>query len=376
MSKKKILLVADVDNWGGAERAKYIKKYLSDTYDFDFMANEEFSEWEEFSDINFINVGAIQNIIDKFQPAFTKQWFPIPEMIKYKKSRLKYKRDYDLYYLMFHTMLCSQQVKRIAYGGGKIFSAITGFPVIKDVFGNEKQDQGKGASFLRLAKMSEGFAVNNMKAYNELKEIYSIKYEVDLPFWYTPRGVDPEVFYPENYKLWKKNDNINPSFPPPEKDYFHCVFVGKDRSGKGLASIIKPACNETGTKILTNERNYTNALNKDQMRELYNKAHVYCVASETDGTPNPALEAAACGRPIIANAIGNMPEFIVDGYNGFLVEKNIEAYKEKLLFLKNNPEKAREMGQNARQTILDGWTWKHSTDYERIALEEIFECMK
>lgn len=374
-NKKKILLISDVDNWGGAERARYIKKYLSDEYDFDFMANEEFSEWEEFSDTNFIHVGAMQGIINKFQPAYTKQWFPIPEMIKYKEARLKYKRDYDLYYLMFHTMLCSQQVKRIAYGGGKIFSAITGFPVIKEVFENERQDQGKAASFLRLAKMSEGFAINNMKAYNELKEIYLDK-EVNLPFWYTPRGVDPDVFYPENYRLWKKNDNINPSFPPPPEDYFHCVFVGKDRSGKGLHSIIKPACNETGTKMLTNERNYTNALTKDQMRGLYNKAHVYCVASETDGTPNPALEAAACGRPIIANAIGNMPEFIVDGYNGFLVEKNIEAYKEKLLFLKNNPEKAKEMGQNARQTVLDGWTWKHSTDYERIALKEIFECMK
>ncbi len=371
MRKKKILLVSDVENWGGAERAKYIKKHLSDTYDFDFMANEKFSEWEEFSDINFIHVGAIQGLINKFQPAFTKQWMPINEMVKFKQEKLKYKRDYDLYYLMFHTMLCSQQVKRIAYGGGKIFSAITGFPVIKDVFANERQDQGMGASFMRLAKMSEGFAVNNMKAYNELKEIYS-KNEVDLPFWYTPRGVDPNVFYPENYRLWKKNDNINPSFPPPDEDYFHCVFVGKSRSGKGLENIIKPACGESGTKLLINERNYTDALSKDKMRTLYNKAHVYCVASGTDGTPNPALEAAACGRPIIANAIGNMPEFIVDGYNGFLVEKNPGAYKEKLLFLKNNPEKAREMGQNARQTVLESWTWEKNLEYERIALKGIF----
>ena len=372
VKKKKILLIADVENWGGAERARYIKKYLSDTYDFDFMANEEFSEWEKFSDMDFIHVGAIQGIINKSQAAYTKQWLPIKELIKYKENQLKYKRDYDLFYLMFHTMLCSQQVKRIAYGDGKIFSAITGFPVIKDVFENERQDPGRDAAFMRLAKMSEGFAVNNMKAFNELKEIYS-KYNVDLPFWYTPRGVDPDVFYPENYRLWESPVEINQSFPPKPEDCFSCAFVGKGRSGKGLYTIIKPACDETNTRLLINERNYTNALSKDEMRSLYNKAHVYCVASATDGTPNPALEAAACGRPIIVNAIGNMPEFIVDGYNGFLVDKNIGAYKEKLVWLKEHPEKAKEMGQNARKTVLDGWTWKHSTDYERIALAGVLK---
>ena len=371
--KKKILLISDVDNWGGAERARYIIKYLSDEFKFDFMAGEQFNEWEEFSDVDFIRTGAIQSIINQNADMYTKQWVPIPEMIKYKEENLKYKRDYDLCYFMFHTMLCSQQAKRIAYSGSKILSAITGFPCVKDVFKNEKHSDSAKKAFLNLiGNMSSGVVVNNMKAFNELITMYN------GPAWYTPRGVDPEVFYPKKYNNWMTKKEIldqNPSFPS-SKPYFTCSFVGKDRSGKGLNTIIKPACEQSQTKLITNERNYTNALSKDQMKELYNSADVYCVASETDGTPNPALEAAACGRPIISNAIGNMPEFIVDGYNGFLVDKDIEAYKEKLIWLRDHPMEAKEMGQNARKTVLDGWTWKHSTEYERIALRSLFECMK
>jgi glycosyltransferase involved in cell wall biosynthesis len=99
------------------------------------------------------------------------------------------------------------------------------------------------------------------------------------------------------------------------------------------------------------------------------------VSSETDGTPNGALEAAACGRPIISNKIGNMPEFIVDGYNGFLVPRNIEAYVEKLLYLKHNRTHLVEMGKNARKTIETGWTWKIQAENYRKMFRSIINSI-
>ena len=113
------------------------------------------------------------------------------------------------------------------------------------------------------------------------------------------------------------------------------------------------------------------------MRDFYNEGHVLMVASTTDGTPNPALEAAACGVPVLTNAIGNMPEFIKDGYNGFLVEREVSAYVEKLKWMKKNLDKVQQMGKNARKTIEEGWTWKHSMEYERKALRAfIYEVKK
>ena len=62
-----------------------------------------------------------------------------------------------------------------------------------------------------------------------------------------------------------------------------------------------------------------------QMAEWYNDGTILVCASESEGTPNPALEAAACGCAIVSTRVGNMPELIRDGVNGYLVERNLDA---------------------------------------------------
>ena len=110
---------------------------------------------------------------------------------------------------------------------------------------------------------------------------------------------------------------------------------------------------------ITNMSDYRNRRPYCEMHEYYQNMDVFVVASVEDGTPNGALEAAACGRPIISNRIGNMPEFIKDGYNGFLLnERSVEAYVEKLNYLNDNRDHLKEMGKNARKTVEENWTWK------------------
>jgi hypothetical protein len=65
--------------------------------------------------------------------------------------------------------------------------------------------------------------------------------------------------------------------------------------------------------------------NRQQMIEWYNQGTVLVCASETEGTPNPALEAAACGCTLVSTRVGNMPELIRTGHNGLLVEREAEA---------------------------------------------------
>lgn len=62
-----------------------------------------------------------------------------------------------------------------------------------------------------------------------------------------------------------------------------------------------------------------------EMVEWYNTGTVFVSASSTEGTPNTALEAAACGCTVVSTATGNMPELIRHGVNGYLVERNAEA---------------------------------------------------
>ncbi len=307
---KKVLLITDVPNWGGHERAIYIKKYLSDEFDFDISFNSEFKK--------------VNNDI----------------FLKNEKYN-----SYDLYYFLFHTMIEYGYVRYLLNNGSKkTFTSITGRDVYKKIFKNKK-------NCYDLLHLLSGVSVNNMLTFNDFSKIYKKK------LYYLPRGIDESVFY--SYEKYNKDRELN------------VLYVGKHVEEKGLDSIIKPACEKAGVNLITNTRIWKNALNKDEMRELYNLSDLYIVASTSDGTPNPALEAMACGRPVISNNIGNMPEVIINGYNGFLVDRKIDAYVEKIKYFDNNRDKLLEMGKNARKSILNGWTWYHTTKRERDMMREI-----
>ena len=67
-----------------------------------------------------------------------------------------------------------------------------------------------------------------------------------------------------------------------------------------------------------------------------------------EGVPRSTQEAMAIGRPIITTDVPGCRETVVDGVNGFLVEKwNPKALAEKMIYFIEHPERIKEMGDES-----------------------------
>ncbi len=67
----------------------------------------------------------------------------------------------------------------------------------------------------------------------------------------------------------------------------------------------------------------------------------------------------AAGLPVVASALGQICEVVDDGVNGYLVGDDPRAVAEALAKLAESPERARQMGAAARDTVIAGYTWDH-----------------
>ena len=85
----------------------------------------------------------------------------------------------------------------------------------------------------------------------------------------------------------------------------------------------------------------------DERKAFMHDLDVFVMPSFTEGTPNSIIEAMANGKPIIASAVGGIPDMI-DSDSGILVPAGDEAaLAEAMLLLARDPQRRARMGQAA-----------------------------
>jgi phosphatidylinositol alpha-1,6-mannosyltransferase len=79
---------------------------------------------------------------------------------------------------------------------------------------------------------------------------------------------------------------------------------------------------------------------------------------DVEGLGMVFLEAAACGRPVVAGTSGGAPEAVQDGVTGHVVDpRSPEVVAGTIADLLADPERARAMGRAGRAWVEQRWSW-------------------
>ena len=96
------------------------------------------------------------------------------------------------------------------------------------------------------------------------------------------------------------------------------------------------------------------------LREEFHKADLYILPSYEEGFGISVLEGMASGLPAIVSAETGGREAIEEGINGLVISSfSDDSLEAKLLPLVRDQEQRLAMGFNARQTVLNRYTFAH-----------------
>ncbi|MDI6867740.1 glycosyltransferase family 4 protein [Methanoculleus sp.] len=109
----------------------------------------------------------------------------------------------------------------------------------------------------------------------------------------------------------------------------------------------------------------------DDLPPYLNQLRLLVLPSYTEGLPNIMLEAMACGTPVLATPVGAIPDVIIDGKTGFIMENNSpECIAENVVRVLEHPE-LEEIAEAGRRFVEEEFTFEKAVENWKRVLQEI-----
>ncbi len=134
---------------------------------------------------------------------------------------------------------------------------------------------------------------------------------------------------------------------------------------KGVKDILLPATEGLFELQIADGRSHS------QMVEFYGGLDVFCLASVAEGGSLALIESMACGLFPVACDVGWVPEVIVHGKNGLIVERTPEAFRQALTYCAQHPDEIRQAGASNVDLIRAAWDWTRLRPVLRGVLDDI-----
>jgi glycosyltransferase involved in cell wall biosynthesis len=168
----------------------------------------------------------------------------------------------------------------------------------------------------------------------------------------------------------RKIEVIPPFVPVPRKTIVRngdalprLLFVGRDfrrKGGEDLLECFKGGMEERCELHIVTSSNIPNGRNlfihpkvsQSELESLYEAADIFVFPTKKDCSPQVVLEAMSFGLPVISTKVGALPEMIVHGRNGFLVNPgDCSGLRGYINYLLEDISLRRRMGNESRSII-------------------------
>lgn len=321
-----IALVVDDERWAFANIARQVIRHLSDSYEFRLLPGNV--------------VGNIVKLLIMSADADLRHFF-------WRVSLM------DLWSPFGQSYLARLGYSHDAFEDRFLSGRRTTTAVYDHLMLSEAEVADKRGFF--TWPLLNGYSVSSRRLY----EIYVSLPGYPLPTAVLEDGVDLELFRPMDAdRFLARPDHTlvvgwvgNSTWGPGDEDF------------KGVRTIIMPALDIVRSRGIQVTECFADRrrgfIPHSEMPGYYAQVDVVVCASQMEGTPNPVLEAMACGVPVITTDVGVVPQALGPLQQAFVLrERTAEALAERLIELARHPSLSRELSRENLDHIR-AWSWHH-----------------
>ncbi len=157
----------------------------------------------------------------------------------------------------------------------------------------------------------------------------------------------------------KGQDVLIKAFALLSKDYTDVDLVLIGASGKALHRLINLCANEGIQERVT----FHQDMPHDRIPDFFKLATLFVLPSRREAFPIVILEAGAFGLPVIASAVGGIPEILKEGNTGWLVPPDTPTHlANSIRSVLENPVGAKKIGEALRDVVTTSFTWTSASE--------------